>query len=186
MLVPVTVTVNVFAIVEAQERVAVPEPVMEPGVMPVHVRPAGTVSVSVTVPEKPLSPVTVIVEVAVVPTVTAAGEVAEIEKSAAAVNTNVAVAEWDSEPLVPVMVTVKVFAVVEEQARVAVPAPEMLAGAIAPHVSPAGTVSARLTVPAKPFRTAMVIVEVAEDPVVVEGDVAATVKSTKLKVAVVE
>lgn len=76
------------------------------------------------------------------------------------------------------------FALVEEQARVAVPDPEMLAGVIVPQVSPAGTVLVKLIVPAKPFTAVMVIVEVAEDPVVVEGDVALIMKSTKLNVAV--
>ena len=46
---------------------------------------------------------TVIVEVAEVPTVTAAGEVAAIVKS---VTVNVAVVEWLSVPLVPVIVSV--------------------------------------------------------------------------------
>jgi hypothetical protein len=62
---------------------------------------AGTVSVRLTVPVNPFSAVTVIVEVAEVPTVTAAGEVAVIVKP---VTVKVAVVEWDSVPLVPVMV----------------------------------------------------------------------------------
>ena len=73
---------------------------------------------------------------------------------------------------------------VEVQARVAVPAPVILAGVIAPQVNPAGIVSVKVTVPAKPFRPVIVIVDVAEDPVVAEGDVALIVKSTKLNVAV--
>jgi hypothetical protein len=67
-----------------------------------QVRLAGTVSVRLTVPVNPLTAATVIVEVAEVPTVTAAGEVAATVKS---VTAKVAVAEWDSVPLVPVMVT---------------------------------------------------------------------------------
>jgi hypothetical protein len=59
------------------------------------------VSVRLTVPVNPFSAVTVIVEVAEVPTVTAAGEVAVIVKP---VTVKVAVVEWDSVPLVPVMV----------------------------------------------------------------------------------
>ena len=79
------------------------------------------------------------------------------------------------------------FALVEVQARAAVPAPETVAGVIAPHVSPAGTVSVKLTVPVKPFTAAIVIVDVAEDPTETdEGEDALIVKSTKLKLAVVE
>jgi hypothetical protein len=59
------------------------------------------VSVRLTVPANPFCAVTVIVEVAEVPTVTAAGEVAAIVKP---VTVKVAVVEWDSVPLVPVMV----------------------------------------------------------------------------------
>jgi len=62
--VPVTVRVNVPAVVELQDTVAVPEPVIVLGVIAPHVNPAGTVSVSVTTPENPLTAVTVIVEVA--------------------------------------------------------------------------------------------------------------------------
>jgi hypothetical protein len=72
------------------------------------------------------------------------------------------------------------------QARVAVPAPATLAGVIAPQVNPAGTVSVKVTVPAKPFMAVTVIVDVAEDPVVAEGDVALIVKSTTVNVAVAE
>ena len=181
------VTLNVTGLAEVQESVAVPEPVTLPGVMDPQVRPAGTVSVRTTVPEKPFSAVMVMVDVALAPVFTAAGEVAEIEKSAAFANVNVAVAEWDSEPLVPVTVTVKVFVVVEVHARVATPAATMLAGVIAPQVSPAGTASVKLTVPAKPFTATIVIVEVAEEPTATEeGEAAVIVKSTKLKVAVAE
>lgn len=55
------------------------------------------------------------------------------------------------DPLVPVIVTAKLFAVVEVHESVAVPEPMMLLGVIAPQVKPAGTVSVRVTVPAKPF-----------------------------------
>jgi len=79
-----------------------------------------------------------------------------------------------------------VFALVELQDKVAVPAPKILFGVIAPHASPAGTVSVKLTVPAKPFTAATVIVEVADDPTTDEGDVALIVKSTKLNLAGVE
>jgi hypothetical protein len=75
-----------------------------PGVIAPQLRLAGTVSVRVTVPLKTPTAVTVIVEVAKVPTVTAAGEVALIVKSLL-LTVKVAVAEWDSVPLVPVIVT---------------------------------------------------------------------------------
>jgi hypothetical protein len=87
---------------------------------------------------------------------------------------------------VPVIVTVKETEVVEVvlQVRVAVPEPVTLAGVIAPQVKPAGGVSVRDTTPAKPFRAVTVIVEVAElVGNVTVGEVAAIVKSTKLKVA---
>ena len=48
------------------------------------------------------------------------------------------------------------------QDTVAVPDPEMLLGVIAPHVSPAGIVSVRLTIPLKWFSALMVMVEVAD------------------------
>jgi hypothetical protein len=76
---------------------------------------------------------------------------------------------------------------VELQATVAVPEFVTLAGVIAPQVKLAGTVSVRLTVPVKPLTAATVIVEVAEVPTVTAaGDVAATVKSVTVKVAVAE
>ena len=78
------------------------------------------------------------------------------------------------------------FATVAEQDKVAVPDPVTLAGLIAAHVRPAGTVSVRLTTPAKPLTAVTVIVEVADWPALTAaGEVAAIVKSVKLKVAVV-
>jgi hypothetical protein len=88
--------------------------------------------------------------------------------------------------LVPVIVTVNMPVVVELQVKVAEPDPVTLPGVIAPQVSPAGTLSVRVTIPAKPFRAVTVIVEVPEAGRVAVGDVAAIVKSTKLKVAVAE
>jgi len=88
-LVPVTVTLNVPAVEELHDRVAVPELVMLPGVIAPQVRPAGTVSVRVTVPVNPLTAVTVIVDVSEDPTVPV-GEVAAIVKS---VTVKVAVVE---------------------------------------------------------------------------------------------
>lgn len=90
------------ATVELHETVAVPELVTLVGLMVPHVSPDGTVSVRATEPVNPLTAVTVIVELAEVPTVTADGVLAAIVKS---VNENVAVVEWVSDPLVPVMVS---------------------------------------------------------------------------------
>jgi hypothetical protein len=84
------------------ERVEVPEPVTLVGVIVPHVRPAGTVSVRDTTLENPLRAVTVIVDVVDWPMSTAPGELADVVKSK---KLKVAVAEWTSEPLVPVRVT---------------------------------------------------------------------------------
>ena len=91
------------ATVELQDTVAVPDPVTVPGVIAPHVRPAGTVSVSVTTPAKPLTPETVMVDVALTPVLTAAGEVAVIVKSVTVKRT---VVEWVKLPLLPVITTV--------------------------------------------------------------------------------
>ncbi len=80
-LVPVTVRTYVPATVALQDTVAVPEPVIVPGVMAPQVRPAGTVSVRVTTPANPFTAVIVIVEEADWPALTAAGEEAAIVKS---------------------------------------------------------------------------------------------------------
>jgi hypothetical protein len=78
-------------------------------------------------------------------------------------------------------------AIVELQARVAVPELVTLVGVIAPQVRLAGTVSVRLTVPVNPLTATTVIVEVAEVPAwTAAGEVAATVKSVTENVAVVE
>ena len=68
-LVPVTVTVNVVAVVPVHDRVKVwAAPRTTLVALRVHVRPAGeTVAVKATVPVNPLTGVTVIVDVAVPP-----------------------------------------------------------------------------------------------------------------------
>jgi len=81
VLVPVTVSVNVPAVVDLQETVAVPEPVTLVGEITPQVRPACGVSVRLTTPAKPFSAVTVMVEVAEDPAFTAAGEDAARVKS---------------------------------------------------------------------------------------------------------
>ncbi len=90
---------NVCDRVEVQARVAVPELVMLSGEIALQVRPEGTVSVRLTVPVKPLTAETVIVEVIWVPGLPETF-VADIVKS---VTVKVAVVEWDSVPLVPVI-----------------------------------------------------------------------------------
>ena len=85
-------TLNEPGLAEVQDRVAVPAPVTLFGVMAPQVRPPGTVSVRATIPENPFRAEMVMVEVALTPVLTAAGEVAVIEKSAAWLNVNVAVA----------------------------------------------------------------------------------------------
>ena len=78
---PVTVRTYVPATVAEHETFAVPAPVTEPGVTALQVRPAGTVSVSVTTPANPFNAVTVTVLVTDDPTFTGVGEVAAIVKS---------------------------------------------------------------------------------------------------------
>ena len=95
---------------------------------------------------------------------------------------NVAVALWDSVPLVPVIVTVNGPAVDELQVRVAVPELVMLLGVIAPHVRPACTVSVKATFPVKPFTAVIVIVDVRDALVAPEGEVALIVKSVTVNV----
>jgi len=76
-------------------------------------------------------------------------------------------------------------ATVALHATVALPEPATLFGVMGPQVNPDGTVSVRLTVPAKWFRAVTVIVEVAELPAFTgAGDVAAIVKSRNWNVAV--
>jgi hypothetical protein len=150
-----------------------------------QVKPAGTVSVRLTVPLNVPTPVIVIVEVADVPTVTDAGEVAVIVNSFW-VTVKVAVVEWESAPLVPVIVTLYVAKVFELHERVAVPELVTLPGVIAPQVRPTGTVSVSVTVPVNPLTAVMVIVDVSEDPTVPVAEVAVMVKSVTMKVTVVE
>lgn len=100
------------------------------------------------VPLNPFRAETVIVEDAEVPTVTATGEVAAMLKS---VTVNVAVAEWESEPLVPVTVRTWFPFAVALHETVAVPEPVTLVGVMAPQVNPAAGLAVRDTTPAKPF-----------------------------------
>ena len=98
----------------------------------------------------PLTGLTVIVEVSAEPTfpVTLVG-FAEMVKSS---TTNVALVEWESVPLVPVIVRMYDPAMVELQETNAWPVVEMLPGKMDPQFSPAGIESVSVVVPVKPFR----------------------------------
>ena len=79
----------------------------------------------------------------------------------------------------------KVPAAVALHETVAVPDPVTVPGVMAPQVNPAGTVSVRVTTPAKPLSAVIVIVDTADEPALaLAGLDAAIVKSTKLNVAV--
>jgi hypothetical protein len=76
--------------------------------------------------------------------------------------------------------------VVELHETVAMPELSTLLGEIVPQVRPAGTMSAKLTVPVKPLTAVMVIVDVAEVPTVIAtGEVAVMLKSVIVNIAVV-
>ncbi len=64
LLVPVIESEKVPAVVEEQDTVVLPDPVMLADTIAPQVRPDGTVSVSKTVPANPLRAVMAIVEVA--------------------------------------------------------------------------------------------------------------------------
>jgi hypothetical protein len=89
--------------VALHETVAEPEPVTLVGLNDPQDRPGEGVMLKVTVPAKPLTGATVTVEVGDWPALTAMGDVAVIVKSW---NRRMAVAERDSEPLEPVIVSV--------------------------------------------------------------------------------
>jgi hypothetical protein len=149
---------------ELRVQVDVPEAPREMVVgLHVAVRPDGlTEVVRATVPVKPFTLATVIATAAEDPTVklTLVG-LAEIVKSEGAVTLKVTAAEWDSEPLVPVTVAVKVPATEELHDRVDVPEPpvmlveERVQDRLGELVE-----TERLTVPAKLFTGDTVIVEV--------------------------
>jgi hypothetical protein len=68
---------------------------------------------------------------------------------------------------------------------VAVPDPVRLLGVIAPHASPDGTVSVRLTIPAKWLIALIVMVDAAEEPALTgEGDDITIPKSWIWKIGV--
>jgi len=125
----------------------------------VAVRPADGFVVRETVPANPLMLLRAMVVVHVAPGVQliVTGVDGEMLKS---LKLNVAIAEWDSVPLVPVTVTVKAPAVLELHDTVAVPEPDTLLGDTA-QTSAVGAVVVRLTVPVNPLTLVTVTVEAA-------------------------
>ncbi len=169
---------------ELHETVAVPEVVILLGVIEPQVSPVGTVSVRVTVPVNPFRAVTVIVDVTEVPVGTEAGEVAVMVKSGAGLTLNVTVAECDSDPLVPVTVTVNVPLMLPVHESVELACPPVCnatAAGFMRHARPVegDALSVRLTVLLNPFRLETVMIDVPVVPVLRETEVglALTVKS---------
>jgi hypothetical protein len=162
-LVPVTVTVTDPVLVKVQDRVEVPVP----PVTEVGVRVQAVLSeVRATLPVKLLRGVMVIVEVPAVFTITLTvlGLVA-IVKSGGLFTVYAMVAEWESEPLVPVTVTVTVSAAVKVQDRVEVPVPPVILAGVRVHAAEVS--EARATVPVNPFKGETVITELPATPTVV-------------------
>jgi hypothetical protein len=133
----------------------------------VAIRPGGLTDVArLTVPAKPFKLATVMATFAEEPTamLTLVG-LAEIAKSGGGATLKVTFAEWDREPLVPVTVAVKLPAVEELQERVDVPEPPVMLVEERVHDRLAELlVTERLTVPEKPFRDEMVMMEVPVRP----------------------
>lgn len=156
------------------DRVEVPEVAVLLRLMLVELRvqvnpvDGDTVSDNVTVPVKPFVAETVIVEVPAEPTATLTlVGLAVTVKFGAAVTVNVTVTEWESDPLVPVTVTVKLPVVDPVHDRLEVPDVVVLVKATLVgdkvHVRPAEgeTVSDNVTVPVNPL---MAFTETAEVP----------------------
>jgi hypothetical protein len=91
--------------VEVQETVAVPEPVMLLGEIELQLSPLGTVSVREIIPVKPFSAVSVIVDIWDCTVLVGAGEDAMIEKSAPDGTVTSTAVVWERVRLVPVTVT---------------------------------------------------------------------------------
>jgi hypothetical protein len=94
------------ATLAVQETVAVPELVMLLGEIEPQMSPLGTVSDRKTTPVNPPRAVIVIVEVADWPTLVGVGEDTRTEKSGIDETETAIVVECESEPLLPVTVTV--------------------------------------------------------------------------------
>ena len=155
-----------------QESVEVPDPPVMLVEESVHERLVElVVTESATVPVKLFTGETLIADVPTLPvfTVTLVG-LAEIAKSPAPTTVKATVAECDSEPLVPVTVTVKLPVVDAVHESVAVPEVDALLRAmlvvLRVHVRRVDgeTVSLSVTVPVKPLVAAKVMVEVPGEP----------------------
>jgi hypothetical protein len=150
----------------------------------VAVRPDGLIDVArLTVPVKPFRLATVIATFAEEPTakLTLVG-LAEIAKSGGGVTLKVTFAEWDSDPLIPATVAVKVPAVEELQDRVDVPEPPVMLVEERVHDRLAAlVVTEKVTVPEKPFKDVTVIMEkpVRPSPAVTLVGLAIIAKSAK-------
>lgn len=184
--VPVTVTVTLPITVKVQDSVELPDPPVTVGGDRVQALLSETRATS---PVNPFRGDTAIVEDPANPTttVTVAG-VAAIEKSAATVEVNATLAEWEREPLVPVTVTVTVPGTLKVHERVEVPEPPVT---VAEDSVQAELSLVRATFPLNPFNGEMEIVEVPGDPTVTvtEAGLAEIVKSgaaVTVKVTVAE
>jgi hypothetical protein len=164
--------------VKVHDRVALPEVVTVPG----DIVQAVLLDEKDTTPLNPLMGIRVNVEVPVVPalTVSVVGSAVSVKS----VTVNVTVVVWESEPLVLVTATGTVDADVNVHVRVVLPEPVTLVGETVQAV----LLVARLTVPAKPFRPVMVIVDVPGELTSTVGEVGVAViwKSWMLKVTMVE
>jgi len=191
-LVPVTVTVKLPVVDPMHDSVEVPEDVVPVRVMLVGLRvqvnpvEGDKVSDNAIVPVKPLIADTVIVEVPAEPTATLTlVGLAVTVRSGAGDTVYVTVAVWETDPLVPVTVTVKVPVVDPVHDRVEVPDVVVLVNAILVgdrvQVSPVAgeTVSDSVTVPVNPLIPATVMVEVPGEPTTIGTVIglATTVKS---------
>lgn len=177
---PVTVTVTLPVVVKMQDSVELPDP---PVMLVGDKVQAELLLVKPTVPVKPFRGEIVIDEVPAEPTTTlTVVGLAAMVKSGAGVILKVTVAKCDSDPEVPVTVTVNEPVADPVQERVDVPdAPRIILVEDRVQVRPVvgKIVSARPTVPVKPFKGARVIVEVPAMPTIADTDVglAAIVKS---------
>jgi hypothetical protein len=143
-------TRSVRADVKVHDKLVLPEAVTVPGDMVQAV----LLDEKDTTPLNPLTGVRMTVEVPVVPALTVRLVGSAVTAKSATVNVIVAV--WTSEPLVPVTATVTLDADGNVHDRVELPEPVTLFGETVQAV----LLVARLTVPAKPLRPVMVIVDV--------------------------
>ncbi len=94
----------------------------------------------------------------------------------AAVMVIVVVAVWLVGPLEAVAVTLYVPGIVDLQDKLAVPRPVTVLGLIGLQFKPEGTISVKTTESVNPFTAPIVIVDVANEPVLADAGLAVTVK----------